>query len=227
MCTLRPGCWVGTQPLPGTDSPTLGPLADLRRGTCFLVLFGGRCAVDLLGHYTRRQCCCDGGQCWAAGSAPELCPPRGSGECQLGRMVGCPGRDRGPGLQPFVSADGFQRLCVQGVLPPTAHLGPLPAFPGFQSSGRGPALGPAPHGPYGSSGRGVPRPGPVNSHVGEARDLEGGPLDRGRGQCSGAGLLGWTVVSAHGGSWESGFHILGLPHGNEKGAQKESPQKPC
>nr|XP_023420605.1 fibrillin-3 [Cavia porcellus] len=154
-CTNTVGSYTCTCPRGFASSLDGTRCLDLRRGTCFLVLFGGRCAVDLLGHYTRRQCCCDGGQCWAAGSAPELCPPRGS--------------------------DGFQRLCVQGVLPPTAHLGPLPAFPGFQSSGRGPALGPAPHGPYGSSGRGVPRPGPVNSHVGEARDLEGGPLDRGRG----------------------------------------------
>ncbi|XP_033615292.1 fibrillin-3 [Fukomys damarensis] len=90
---------------------------DFRIGTCFSVLVGGHCAVDLAGHYTRRQCCCDKGRCWAVGSAPELCPSRGSGE--------------------------FQRLCVQGRLLPASQAGPLTRFLGFRSNSRGRALGSA------------------------------------------------------------------------------------
>ncbi|XP_023560870.1 fibrillin-3 isoform X3 [Octodon degus] len=141
-CTNTVGSYVCTCPTGLTSSLDGTHCLDLRGGTCFSVLFGGRCAADLAGHYTRRQCCCTGGKCWAAGSAPELCPDRGS--------------------------DEFQRLCVQGLLPwlpLSSHASHFPGFPGFRSNSRGPALGPARHGPYGSSGRGVPRLGPVNSHM--------------------------------------------------------------
>lgn len=69
----------------GTDPPA--PAADLRAGTCFSVLIVGRCAGDLAGHFTHRQCCCDKGRCWAAGPVPELCPPRGSGEWPGGFLL--------------------------------------------------------------------------------------------------------------------------------------------
>uniref|UniRef100_A0A452S9M8 Fibrillin 3 n=1 Tax=Ursus americanus TaxID=9643 RepID=A0A452S9M8_URSAM len=49
-----------------------------RAGTCFSALIMGRCAGDLAGRYTQRQCCCDRGRCWAAGPAPEPCPLRES-----------------------------------------------------------------------------------------------------------------------------------------------------
>lgn len=68
----------------GTDPPA--PSTDHRAGTCFLVLIMGRCAGDLAGHFTHRQCCCDKGRCWAAGPVPEFCPPRSSGEWPGGRL---------------------------------------------------------------------------------------------------------------------------------------------
>ncbi|XP_045405469.1 fibrillin-3 [Lemur catta] len=115
---------------------------DHRAGTCFSVLFGGRCARELAGHYTRRQCCCDRGRCWAAGPAPELCPPR--------------------------SSDKFQRLCTQGLPLLPAHPGLFPGLPSFGSNGVGPGLGLARHSPHVSSGRGVPSLGPGNSNIGTA-----------------------------------------------------------
>nr|XP_054395512.1 fibrillin-3 isoform X14 [Pongo abelii] len=113
-----------------------------RAGTCFSVLFGGRCAGDLAGHYTRRQCCCDRGRCWAAGPAPELCPPRGSNE--------------------------FQQLCAQGLPLLPGHPGLFPGLLGFGSNGMGPPLGPARLNPHGSDTRGIPSLGPGNSNIGTA-----------------------------------------------------------
>ncbi|KAM6168126.1 fibrillin-3 [Erethizon dorsatum] len=141
-CTNTVGSYMCTCPQGFASSLDGTHCLDLRSGTCFSVLFGGRCAADLAGQYTRRQCCCDKGRCWAAGSAPELCPSRGS--------------------------DEFRWLCVQRLPPPPSHMGPFPGFPGFRSNSRGPALGPARHSPHGSSGHGVPRLGPVNPHIGMA-----------------------------------------------------------
>uniref|UniRef100_A0A8C9CX13 Fibrillin 3 n=1 Tax=Panthera leo TaxID=9689 RepID=A0A8C9CX13_PANLE len=115
---------------------------DHRAGTCFSVLIVGRCAGDLAGRYTQRQCCCDRGRCWAPGPAPEPCPPRGS--------------------------DEFQRLCVQGLPLLPSYPGPFPGLPGFGSNGMGPGLGPAWHSPHGSNGRGVPGLGLGNAHIGTA-----------------------------------------------------------
>uniref|UniRef100_A0A2K6DVG1 Fibrillin 3 n=1 Tax=Macaca nemestrina TaxID=9545 RepID=A0A2K6DVG1_MACNE len=115
---------------------------DHRAGTCFSVLFGGRCAGDLTGYHTRRQCCCEKGRCWAAGPTPELCPPRGSNE--------------------------FQQLCTQGLPLLPGHPGLFPGLLGFGSNGMGPRLGPARFNPHGSDGRGVPSLGPGNSNNGTA-----------------------------------------------------------
>ncbi|OWK59643.1 Fibrillin-2 [Lonchura striata] len=57
---------------------------DQRAGSCFSSSASGRCVQELPGRLTRRQCCCESGYCWASGSAPELCPARGSGECPVG-----------------------------------------------------------------------------------------------------------------------------------------------
>lgn len=54
--------------------------SDQRVGTCFSALANGRCAAELNGQYTKMQCCCDTGRCWALGQIPEMCPVRGSGE---------------------------------------------------------------------------------------------------------------------------------------------------
>ncbi|XP_021100835.1 fibrillin-3 isoform X3 [Heterocephalus glaber] len=118
-CTNTVGSYMCTCPRGFASSLDGTHCLDLRVGTCFSVLIGGRCAADLAGHYSHRQCCCDKGRCWMAGSAQELCPSRGSGE--------------------------FQRLCVQGLLLLPSHVGPFPGFPGFWSNSRGPALGPAQH----------------------------------------------------------------------------------
>uniref|UniRef100_A0A452UGX3 Fibrillin 3 n=1 Tax=Ursus maritimus TaxID=29073 RepID=A0A452UGX3_URSMA len=115
---------------------------DHRAGTCFSALIMGRCAGDLAGRYTQRQCCCDRGRCWAAGPAPEPCPLRGS--------------------------DEFQRLCAQGLPLLPSYPGPFPGLPGFGSNGVGPGLGPARHSTHGSSGRGVPSLGIGSAHIGTA-----------------------------------------------------------
>ncbi|XP_040587441.1 fibrillin-3 isoform X2 [Mesocricetus auratus] len=111
---------------------------DHQVGTCFSVLIRGQCAVDLPGHYTHRQCCCDKGRCWAAGSSPKLCPPRGSGE--------------------------FLRLCTQGfpLLPVSAD--PFPGLSEIGTHNLGPALGPAQHNSYDSNRRGVPTLSSGNSN---------------------------------------------------------------
>jgi len=63
--------------------------ADQRIGTCFSALIGGRCAGDLPGQYTKMQCCCDSGRCWAIGQTPEMCPVRGSGKCNTKDITLC------------------------------------------------------------------------------------------------------------------------------------------
>ncbi|NXC59382.1 FBN1 protein, partial [Aleadryas rufinucha] len=60
---------------------------DQRTSACFSSTVSGRCAQELPGRFTRRQCCCESGHCWASGSVPEVCPVRGSGECSVGRLV--------------------------------------------------------------------------------------------------------------------------------------------
>uniref|UniRef100_A0A8D1TIW8 Fibrillin 3 n=1 Tax=Sus scrofa TaxID=9823 RepID=A0A8D1TIW8_PIG len=130
-CTNTVGSYVCTCPRGYASSLDGTRCLDHRAGTCFSALIVGRCARDLAGHYTHRQCCCDKGMCWAAGPVPELCPPRGS--------------------------DEFQRLCAPGLPLLPSYPAPFPSLPGFGSSGRvGPGLGTARHSPHGSSGRGVP-----------------------------------------------------------------------
>lgn len=67
-----------------SNSVNASPLtSDQRVGTCFSALANGRCAAELSGQYTKMQCCCDTGRCWALGQIPEMCPVRGSGEYTL------------------------------------------------------------------------------------------------------------------------------------------------
>nr|XP_015220808.1 PREDICTED: fibrillin-3 [Lepisosteus oculatus] len=58
----------------------------------------GNCASELTGQYTKMQCCCDTGRCWAVGQIPEMCPVRGSdvdecvsNPCVNGDCVNTPG----------------------------------------------------------------------------------------------------------------------------------------
>ncbi|XP_068278145.1 fibrillin-2 isoform X1 [Nyctibius grandis] len=53
---------------------------DQRASTCFSNIVNGRCAQELPGRFTKRQCCCESGRCWAIASVPEMCPVRGSDE---------------------------------------------------------------------------------------------------------------------------------------------------
>ncbi|NWR94476.1 FBN3 protein, partial [Furnarius figulus] len=103
---------------------------DQRIGTCFSALIGGRCAGDLPGQYTRMQCCCDSGRCWAIGQTPEMCPVRGS--------------------------DEYRRLCIEGLPVVPGFPGNFPGIPGFGPNGVGPGLnGPGGIGPNGANGQGT------------------------------------------------------------------------
>ncbi|NXS57845.1 FBN2 protein, partial [Brachypteracias leptosomus] len=82
-CTNTAGSYVCTCPRGFMTSPDGARCIDQRIGTCFSALIGGRCAGDLPGQYTKMQCCCDSGRCWAIGQTPEMCPVRGSGECHF------------------------------------------------------------------------------------------------------------------------------------------------
>ncbi|KAM8745589.1 fibrillin-2b [Acanthopagrus schlegelii] len=88
-CTNTAGSYVCTCPRGFISSTDGSRCVDQRVGTCFSALANGRCAAELTGQYTKMQCCCDTGRCWALGQVPEMCPVRGS--------------------------DEFRRLCIVGV----------------------------------------------------------------------------------------------------------------
>uniref|UniRef100_A0AAQ4NYK2 Fibrillin 2b n=1 Tax=Gasterosteus aculeatus aculeatus TaxID=481459 RepID=A0AAQ4NYK2_GASAC len=79
-CTNTAGSYVCTCPRGYISSTDGSRCVDQRVGTCFSALANGRCAAELNGQYTKMQCCCDTGRCWALGQIPEMCPVRGSGE---------------------------------------------------------------------------------------------------------------------------------------------------
>uniref|UniRef100_H2LL33 Fibrillin 2b n=1 Tax=Oryzias latipes TaxID=8090 RepID=H2LL33_ORYLA len=78
-CSNTAGSYVCTCPR-GYISSTDGSRCVQRVGTCFSALANGRCAAELNGQYTKMQCCCETGRCWALGQIPEMCPVRGSNE---------------------------------------------------------------------------------------------------------------------------------------------------
>ncbi|XP_062816685.1 fibrillin-2 isoform X2 [Anolis carolinensis] len=150
-CTNTVGSYVCACPRGFMTGPDGSRCLDQRMGTCFSALIGGRCAGELPGHYTKAQCCCDSGRCWAVGQAPEMCPVRGS--------------------------DEFRRLCVEGL--PAAPGFPISSFPGllpgFGPNGAGPGVSsafPAGFGPNGANGQGglpgLPGLGPGSSSIGTA-----------------------------------------------------------
>uniref|UniRef100_A0AAZ3Q2V8 Fibrillin 2b n=1 Tax=Oncorhynchus tshawytscha TaxID=74940 RepID=A0AAZ3Q2V8_ONCTS len=73
-CTNTAGSYVCTCPRGYITSTDGARCVDQRVGTCFSALASGRCAGDLQGQYTKMQCCCDTGRCWASGQIPEMCP---------------------------------------------------------------------------------------------------------------------------------------------------------
>uniref|UniRef100_A0A8C0W6M1 Fibrillin-3 n=1 Tax=Castor canadensis TaxID=51338 RepID=A0A8C0W6M1_CASCN len=133
---------------------------DRRVGTCFSALIGGHCGGDLPGHYTRRQCCCDKGRCWATIPVPELCPLRGSDESQRLCARGLPllpHASHGPGvpsLGPGTSNIGtatlnqtidicrhFTNLCLNGRCLPTPSSYRCECNLGYTQDVRGECIG--------------------------------------------------------------------------------------
>ncbi|XP_074783839.1 fibrillin-2-like [Athene noctua] len=146
-CTNTAGSYVCTCPRGFMTSPDGSRCIDQRIGTCFSALIGGRCAGDLPGQYTKMQCCCDSGRCWAIGQTPEMCPVRGS--------------------------DEYRRLCIEGLPVVPGFPGSFPGIPGFGPNGVGPGLnGPGGIGPNGANGQGgipgLPGMGPGSSSIGTA-----------------------------------------------------------
>ncbi|XP_051233533.1 fibrillin-2b isoform X1 [Dicentrarchus labrax] len=101
-CTNTAGSYVCTCPRGYISSTDGSRCVDQRVGTCFSALANGRCAAELSGQYTKMQCCCDTGRCWALGQIPEMCPVRGSDEFRRLCIVGVP---QGHGL-PHVYPNG-------------------------------------------------------------------------------------------------------------------------
>uniref|UniRef100_A0A3P9AJ59 Fibrillin 2b n=1 Tax=Esox lucius TaxID=8010 RepID=A0A3P9AJ59_ESOLU len=95
-CTNTAGSYVCTCPRGYVTSTDGARCVDQRLGTCFSALANGRCAGDLQGQFTKMQCCCDTGRCWASGQIPEMCPVRGS--------------------------DEYRRLCIEGVAHGTGNV---------------------------------------------------------------------------------------------------------
>ncbi|XP_026013630.1 fibrillin-2b isoform X1 [Astatotilapia calliptera] len=89
-CTNTAGSYVCTCPRGYISSTDGSRCVDQRAGTCFSALANGRCAADLTGQYTKMQCCCETGRCWALGQIPEMCPVRGSDEFRRLCIVGVP-----------------------------------------------------------------------------------------------------------------------------------------
>ncbi|XP_016101547.1 fibrillin-2b [Sinocyclocheilus grahami] len=79
-CTNTAGSYVCTCPRGYVTSTDGSRCVDHRVGTCFSSLANGRCASERSGQYTKMQCCCDSGRCWALGHIPEMCPVKGSDE---------------------------------------------------------------------------------------------------------------------------------------------------
>ncbi|XP_002931771.2 fibrillin-2 [Xenopus tropicalis] len=106
---------------------------DQRSGVCFSSLVNGHCAQEQAGRFTKMQCCCESGRCWALGSIPEMCPIRGT--------------------------DEYRRLCIEGV----PFGGPGGFVPnGFGPGGTGFIPGPGGNGFHpGIGGTGIDGQGPV------------------------------------------------------------------
>ncbi|KAK6492730.1 fibrillin-2 [Huso huso] len=134
-CSNTVGSYFCTCPPGFVTSADGSRCIDQRVGTCFSSLVNGRCAQDLEGRFTKLQCCCESGRCWALGSVPEMCPVRGSDEyrrlCIEGAPVGGfpsyrPERPGGGGdtFRPGVNGFGPE-------VPRNGGSGPGPSLPEF------------------------------------------------------------------------------------------------
>uniref|UniRef100_G1N7G6 Fibrillin-2 n=1 Tax=Meleagris gallopavo TaxID=9103 RepID=G1N7G6_MELGA len=116
---------------------------DQRTSTCFSNLVNGRCAQELPGRFTKRQCCCESGRCWAIGSVPEMCPVRGSDEHRRLCVDGVPagggsrggGGTGGNGFLPGGNGNGYS--------PGGAGFIPIPGNNGFSPGVGGAGVGTA------------------------------------------------------------------------------------
>ncbi|OXB66901.1 hypothetical protein ASZ78_013562 [Callipepla squamata] len=114
---------------------------DQRASTCFSNLLNGRCAQELPGRFTKRQCCCESGRCWAIGSVPEMCPVRGSDEYHRLCVDGVPagggsrggGGTGGNGFLPGGNGNGYS--------PGGAGFIPIPGSNGFSPGVGGAGVG--------------------------------------------------------------------------------------
>ncbi|XP_004949436.2 fibrillin-2 isoform X2 [Gallus gallus] len=114
---------------------------DQRASTCFSNLVNGRCAQELPGRFTKRQCCCESGRCWAIGSVPEMCPVRGSDEHRRLCVDGVPagggsrsgGGTGGNGFLPGGNGNGYS--------PGGAGFIPVPGSNGFSPGVGGAGVG--------------------------------------------------------------------------------------
>ncbi|XP_035165832.1 fibrillin-2 [Oxyura jamaicensis] len=122
---------------------------DQRASTCFSSLVNGRCAQELPGRFTKMQCCCESGRCWAIGSVPEMCPVRGSDEhhrlCVDGTSAGGGSRGGGTGGNGFLPGGNSN-----GYGPGGAGFIPIPGSNGFSPSVGGAGVGTGGQSPTGN-----------------------------------------------------------------------------
>ncbi|XP_061331610.1 fibrillin-2 [Pezoporus flaviventris] len=122
---------------------------DQRASTCFSSIVNGRCAQELPGRFTKRQCCCKSGQCWAIGSVPGMCPVRGSDEhrrlCVDGASAGGRSRGGGTGGNGFLPGGNGN-----GYGPGGAGFIPIPRSNGFSPGVGGAGVGTSGQSPNGN-----------------------------------------------------------------------------
>uniref|UniRef100_UPI00358F92B7 fibrillin-2-like n=1 Tax=Myxine glutinosa TaxID=7769 RepID=UPI00358F92B7 len=149
-CTNTAGSYFCSCP-PGFSASTDGSRClDQRHGTCFGSLVAGRCGGDMAGRFSKAQCCCQAGRCWASSGLPEMCPIQGSEEFRHLCLNGLPFAP-GPGtasfggpIVPYGPATGGLPYSPGGPFGPAIPFGPGGAGPGSGPSSFGPGIGGGP-----------------------------------------------------------------------------------